>query len=116
MQQSRGLPAKTLTIRLRWTQQLAESLKFVHSKGVLHGDICCNNAFLDENLDLKLGDFGGSSIDGCPAILCYEMSHRHPELSDISPKGEFFALGSTIYENMTGSAPYAQTSNCWKFS
>jgi hypothetical protein len=43
--------------------------------------------------------------------MCYEMSHRHPELSDISPKGEFFALGSTIYEIMTGTAPYARTSD-----
>ncbi|KAH0559428.1 hypothetical protein GP486_004062 [Trichoglossum hirsutum] len=111
MERSKEQP---LPDRLRWSRQLAESLRFVHSKGVLHGDICCNNVFLDENLDLRLGDFGGSSIDGRPAVLCYEASHRHPDISlkgNISLKSEFFALGSTIYEIMTGSAPYAQASS-----
>ncbi|KAF1964438.1 hypothetical protein BU23DRAFT_594155 [Bimuria novae-zelandiae CBS 107.79] len=74
-------------------------------KSVLHGDISCNNGFLDDRLDVKLGDFAGSAIDGLPPLVCYETSHELPD-EDISAKIELFALGSTVYEIMTGSKPY----------
>jgi hypothetical protein len=60
---------------------------------------------------LKLGDFSGSSIDGEPVLVCYETSHEHPEMTDISIKSELFALGSTLYEIMTGSRPYKGNSD-----
>lgn len=92
--------------RLSWAEQLAASVRFIHTKGILHGDISCNNAFLDESLKLKLGDFAGSSIDDEPPLVCYDISHEHPDLTDISIKSELFALGSSLYEIMTGSKPY----------
>jgi len=100
----------SLPLKFRWVEQLFDTVRYVHSKNVLHGDISCNNVFLDQNLDVKLGDFSGSAIDGLPPLSCYETSH---ELSheDISARTELFALGSTVYEIMTGSAPYKDLSD-----
>ncbi|KAH7317623.1 spindle assembly checkpoint kinase [Rhexocercosporidium sp. MPI-PUGE-AT-0058] len=94
-----------LSHRLRWVEQLFDAIQFVHSKGVLHGDISCNNIFLDDNLNVKLGDFAGSAIDDLPPLVCYETSHELPG-EDISTRTELFALGSTVYEIMTGPKPY----------
>ncbi|KAF1995216.1 spindle assembly checkpoint kinase [Amniculicola lignicola CBS 123094] len=94
-----------LFLRLRWVEQLIDAVRFIHSRGVLHGDISCNNVFLDDSLNVKLGDFAGSSIDDLPPLTCYETSHELPG-ADISTKTDLFAVGSTTYEIMTGSKPY----------
>jgi serine/threonine protein kinase len=94
-----------LFTKLRWVEQLVDAVCFIHIRGVLHGDLSCHNVFLDGGLNVKLGDFAGSAIDGLPALVCYETSHELPG-QDISITTELFALGSTIYEIMTGSKPY----------
>ncbi|RDI80507.1 hypothetical protein Vi05172_g9631 [Venturia inaequalis] len=50
--------------RLRWCQQITDTIAFVHDKGVIHGDLQLGNIFLDEDLNAKVGDFAGSSLDG----------------------------------------------------
>lgn len=99
--------------KLHWVEQITASVAFIHSKKVLHGDISCNNVLLDGELNAKLGDFAGSSIDGNDPLICYETSHEQPEISDrgISVTSELFALGSTFYEIMTGSKPYHELSD-----
>ena len=100
-----------LALQLRWVEQITAAIAFVHSKNVLHGDISCNNVFLNKELKAKLGDFAGSSIDGQAPLICYETSHEHPEIEGISIGSEVFALGSTFYEIMTGSKPYKELSD-----
>ncbi|KFY61920.1 hypothetical protein V496_04792 [Pseudogymnoascus sp. VKM F-4515 (FW-2607)] len=97
-----------LSLRLGWVEHIAEAVAFIHSKNVLHGDISCNNVFVDHSLKVKLGDFAGSGIDEEPPLICYETSHEHPSIGDTSIKSEIFALGSTFYEIMTGSKPYKE--------
>ncbi|EJP62102.1 spindle assembly checkpoint kinase [Beauveria bassiana ARSEF 2860] len=96
----------SLPIKLRWIEQITTTMSFIHSKNVLHGDISCNNVFLDESLNIKIGDFAGSAIDDEDPLICYETSHEHPDIECISKKSELFALGSTFYEIMTGSKPF----------
>ena len=98
----------------RWAKQAAQSLVFCHSNSVLHGDICCNNFFLDQYLNLKLGDFAGSSIDQLPALVCYHTTHQLPGIEDlyaadevrITIETEIFAFGSFLYEMSAGIRPY----------
>ncbi|EUC40890.1 hypothetical protein COCMIDRAFT_107621 [Bipolaris oryzae ATCC 44560] len=91
--------------RLRWVQQITDALSFVHSVRVIHGDLTCSNVFLTKELDAKLGDFGGSSLDGSSLLVAVTESHRYPgEL--LSTHADIFALGSVIYHIMTGTAPY----------
>lgn len=99
-----------LSLRLRWVGQLIDSIRFIHTRGVLHGDISCNNVFLDDNLNVRLGDFAGSAIDNLPPLTCYELSHELPNEA-ISTRTELFALGSTTYEIMAGSKPYEDLSD-----
>lgn len=82
----------SLSLRLRWVEQIASSVAFIHSRNVLHGDLSCNNVMLDEGFNAKLGDFAGSSMDGQTPLICYETSHEHPEIVGISTRSELFAL------------------------
>jgi hypothetical protein len=79
-----------LSLKLKWVEQLAD---------------------LDEQLSVKLGDFAGSALDDLPGLICYETSHELPEQEGISKRSELFALGSTIYEIMTGSKPHSELSD-----
>jgi serine/threonine protein kinase len=110
-------PSKTLL--LRWAGQAAQALVFCHANAVLHRDINCSNFFLDEEQNLKLGDFAGSSIDNSPATICYSTAHQLPTLDSssesedviITKETEIFAFGSALYEMTTGSPPYEDKSD-----
>jgi serine/threonine protein kinase len=93
---------------LKWSCQVAEGVAYLHQKGVVQGDVGCHNALLGDLDDIKLCDFGGSSIYGKPATAGYEFrsqrwddTHENPSL-----QSELFALGSTIYEIWTTTRPY----------
>lgn len=91
--------------RLRWCQQIANTLAYIHSSGVIHGDLEIGNVFLDKNLNAKVADFAGSSLDGSPLLVAVTSSHRYPGPL-LSKQADIFALGSTIFELMCGRAPY----------
>jgi serine/threonine protein kinase len=108
---TRQVKPNPLSLQLRWAEQITTSIVFIHSRNVLHEDIYCNNIFLNENLDARLGDFARSSIDGETPLVCYKTSHKHPKMAGISIKSKVFAVGSTLYEIMTGSKPYKELSD-----
>jgi serine/threonine protein kinase len=93
----------------RWARQAAEALAFAHSCGVFHSDIHCVNFLLDENLDLKVADFAGASIDGGTSWSSYRLTHRlfdaegndNPRMG-ITTATEIFGLGSALYYMVTG--------------
>lgn len=99
------LSHEELDTRIRWISQLGNTLNYLHSKHIVHGDISCNNIFLDQQLNTKLGDFAGSSIDGSICSVACSSSHDAPR--PMSPKqADIFALGSVYYHIMTGFPPY----------
>jgi hypothetical protein len=57
-------------------------------------------------LDIKLGDFAGSSLDGSDLLVGVTPSHECPG-SPLSTQGDMFEFGSVVYEIMTGEAPYS---------
>ncbi|OBT61377.1 hypothetical protein VE03_09240 [Pseudogymnoascus sp. 23342-1-I1] len=107
-------PWMTLTIttqqRLQWACDAAEGLQVLHENGVWHCDLRTVNFLLDETLRLKIIDFEGSSPDGCePSSLentrfFLPRDWREPSTA----RTELFALGSVIYEIMTGKEPYLE--------
>ncbi|RDA87982.1 hypothetical protein CP532_3437 [Ophiocordyceps camponoti-leonardi (nom. inval.)] len=99
--------------RLRWIVQIAETfvqiaetLDFIHSSGVIHGDLSSANVFLDADLNAKVADFAGSSLDESPLLIESSASYQCPE-THLSVKGDLFAFGSLVYEIVTGREPYA---------
>jgi serine/threonine protein kinase len=88
--------------RFRWCQEVSHTLAFIHSNQVIHGDLKCNNIFLDDALHSKIADFGGSSLDGSELRIMVSASHR-PRSGDLnSIEADMFALGSCMYEILTG--------------
>jgi len=92
---------------LKWTSQIAEGLAYIHRKGIVQGDAGCHNILLKHD-EVKLCDFGGSSIHGEPAKAGYECRSQRWDSTFENPSipNELFALGSTIYEIWTTTRPY----------
>lgn len=45
-------------VALYFVKQITEAIEYLHLKGIAHRDIKPENIFLNESLQLKLGDFG----------------------------------------------------------
>jgi len=41
-----------------YLSQIVASLKYLHQSKVIHRDLKLGNLFLNENMEIKLGDFG----------------------------------------------------------
>jgi len=86
---------------------------FVHSKGIIHSDLAARQFLLDSRLDVKISDFGFSSFGDGDVLGFENSSHQLPrDLDGDMPstiQSDVFALGSTLYEVMTGKRPYEGT-------
>ena len=99
--------------RFEWALRATEGLHILHSAGVLHCDFSPRNLLLDNNLQAKVADFGGCSINGSSSSAMGSVRFLRPGRSSASPdiQTDLFALGSTIYEIMTGASPYEDISS-----
>lgn len=98
----------------RVTQEMADALDFAHRKGVIHRDFKPGNVLLDEQQNTYLADFGlarmtessstitGTGILGTPTYMAPEQA----EPRDLTPAADVYALGVTIFQMLTGRAPY----------
>lgn len=97
---------------------LLEALAYVHSQGVLHGDIKPGNLMLDDN-EVRLFDFGLGRIiaDGETSLPLLARSrfaawtprYAAPELIDggaLSVASDIYAVACMIYELCHGQHPY----------
>ncbi|RSL40192.1 hypothetical protein CEP54_016173 [Fusarium duplospermum] len=113
IQQHKEAPL-SMTIRMRMALDTALGLKHVHSRRVRHCDLSCRNLFLFHDYRVKVGDFGGSLIEGFDELrssVCeeaaYELPLRGREFwGRPTQKRDLFALGSAIYEIMAWAPPY----------
>jgi len=113
-----ALPA--LNDRLRWCQQAVEGIAYVHSNNILHNDISARNILLASDFTIKLCDFGNSIVldeemvrarleteEGTveTAETRYNRARvvegRKPCVAD-----DIFAIGSLLFEILTGKVPY----------
>lgn len=105
------------SFRLKWRSQAAEAVEYLHQNGIIHCDIRPDNFLLhgdsEQNLDLLICDFGGSSIDGQKGETHPSAGFGNPSnephklgLKAYGPAMDIFALGSTFYVIMTGYYPH----------
>jgi serine/threonine-protein kinase len=101
--------------------QVADALRLIHSRGVVHCDIKSDNIFLcrvagkqRRRIQIKLLDFGLSrmqaasgpvslsDVGGTPAYMAPERIRRAPP----HPSMDIYSLGVLFYEMLTGTLPF----------
>jgi serine/threonine protein kinase len=100
-----------------WGRQLAEALAFLHQRGIVHRDVKPENLLIDDELDLKLADFGASVpmarprltwlrlpavIEGTPEYVSPEqVAGDHGDA-----RSDVYSWGIVMYELLTGRVPF----------
>ena len=100
-----------MNLKLKWACQTAEAVNLLHTNGIIHCDIKPRNLLLDADLNIKIIDFSGSSMDGSKQSACETTRFYLPRYwrNPSTVTTDIFALGSTLYEIFKGSSPYADT-------
>jgi PAS domain-containing protein len=95
--------------------QVADAVRFIHSRAIVHGDIKTENIFLVKTTVqrrlVKLLDFGlarpdlgrREGIDGTPEYLAPERQDGAPA----SQASDIYALGIVFFELLTGRVPFS---------
>ncbi len=85
------------------------ALKYLHSQGIIHGDIKPGNLMIDARRRVKLGDFGlarrvaddkGSLLKGTTRYMAPESVSE--DFGDVGPASDLYSLGFSAYELMCG--------------
>lgn len=89
---------------LRWIAQLASALWYIHSKGLIHRDLKSQNIFLDQDLNVHIGDFGiartinpgsmASTFIGSPLYMSPELVQG----TSYNSQSDMWSLGCMIFE------------------
>jgi eukaryotic-like serine/threonine-protein kinase len=86
------------------------ALQFLHSKGVIHGDIKPSNILVDSQGRVKLGDFGlarrasdegGSLLKGTTKYMAPEL--LSDQFGAVGPASDLYSLGFSAYELICGT-------------
>lgn len=98
--------------------QICEGIDYIHSIKIVHRDIKCSNIFLDADQNIKLGDFGISSILSTTNQFLNTFAGTYyylsPEIIDNLPynhKTDLWSLGVVLYELMVQKPPFTTFNN-----
>ncbi|MFO1463831.1 MAG: sigma 54-interacting transcriptional regulator [bacterium] len=102
---------------LDWFRECLEALDYLHTQGILHGDLKPANILVDREGHTKLLDFGLATLtrglqDGNKKTSG-SLPYLAPEVIDGErlPAGDLFALGTIFYQALSGSHPRANAKN-----
>ena len=112
---AQNLHHASLSQKLKWSQQVAEAVAYIHSRGVLHCDIHTHNLLPFDAENVELADFQGRHLfpdrsmhlDGYPSENIKSWMLRH-DANHTDQKTDISALGSAIYEIMQGHEPFLE--------
>ena len=104
-------------VALRYTNQLASALRFIHQKRMMHLDVKPSNILLDDEDNVVLIDFGlakqydnaGQQTSTTPVGISHGYApieqYRSGGVSAFSPATDIYSLGATLYKLLTGTVP-----------
>ena len=101
--------------------QVAEGLRHLHQKNIVHRDIKPGNVLLDERGRAKLGDFGLlKELTGVGTLLTrakqpmgtpeYAAPEQFEDASKVDARCDVYALAGTLYTALTGQFPFGLAS------
>lgn len=100
--------------------QLARAAGYAHGRGIVHRDIKPSNVLLDGDTP-KIGDFGLAHMSGAigsrlttDGAMVGTIAYMAPEQIDglgaPDARSDIYALGATLYEALSGRAPFGGAS------
>jgi len=109
---SQGKPFSETEAR-RLFSQLVSALSYAHSKGVCHRDLKLENLFLDDKLDMKIGDWGHSCFFS-PKTRLHEtkgtLKYSAPEIvlgnAYYGPAVDVWSAGVVLFAMISGHLPF----------
>ncbi|KAG9049232.1 spindle assembly checkpoint kinase [Tulasnella sp. UAMH 9824] len=95
----------------RYIAQMADALRYLHSKKIIHRDIKPENLLIGLDGSLKIGDFGWSvhAPSQRRSTFCGTLDYLPPEMIEGKPYNErvdHWALGVLAYEFLCGRPPF----------
>ena len=110
-------------------------LKYIHEKGLIHRDIKLENLFLDDNFNIKIGDFNvsatidsqaaqnfaddqqqldnmisGQTVVGTAGYMAPEVKRNERVAYIYGPKADVYSMGVSFFELCYGDKPYQRVS------
>lgn len=98
-----------------FVSQILEGVRYIHEKKYIHRDMKLSNVFLDENMQIKIGDFGLAIHVEDPRLdekhICGTINYLAPEV--VSYKGfscltDVWAIGVITFVLMFGFKPFKE--------
>ncbi|KAL1756385.1 kinase-like domain-containing protein [Schizophyllum commune] len=97
-----------------YAAQLVDAVSFMHSVNVIHRDLKPENLLLDDDLRIKLTDFGTAKVldsyDGRARTFVGTAQYQAPELltaSHTTRSSDLWAIGCNVYQMIAGRFPFA---------
>ena len=114
----RLLDVEPNTDRYGLCMQIADGVAYLHSVGVVHGDLKGDNVLISDDFIPKLTDFGNATLRHYTLQFSTTTSRAATSLNWVAPEmldedstltaeADVYSLGMTIYEVISGSIPYA---------
>ena len=97
--------------------QIIDAIAYLHNNCIIHRDLKLANIMLDDNLNIKIGDFGLSAkineanerkktMCGTPNYLAPEIVERDLRKQGYSYEVDIWAFGVIAYNLLFGSSPF----------